>query len=495
MKYSICLVAMREGKKLNKVYLYIGLGLFLMALALIGYFASKKTANLDDFSVGGRSFGPLVIAIVITSTYGSASSYVGLGGLAFSAGWPMMWIWVGCLLGIVLPILLLGPKMRIFSSRLNATTLPDFLGKRYNSKFLRAFAAIGTIVFYIPNMVAQFKGVGVLFETVLDIPFATAVLVFGFVIIIYCAAGGIFAVAWTDTIQGLFMMLIVLALVPISISATGGLAEMNARLTEIGPAMTKMFGNGYTPGLAAYIIVFYCLLQMGQPNIGSRFFAIKNLKDFKKVVIYVLIGSTVMSSMIWGGLAARILYPDIQGDYSIPIIIQNLFPPLLAVAAVVGIMAAMMTTIDSLLHVIATAIGIDLIKNTFNFEITDTQVLKITRISTVLVGFLAMFLTLYYTPEFLSILVFGALAGVGSITVGPVVMGVLDSKTNKTGAIAGAVIGEAVFLFLLVTSSAPIFKTGAITLVLNIVVTMVVSRLAGKPDEEMSELLFPLSEK
>lgn len=477
------------------VIMYIGLGAFLVGMAFIGYFASKKTTSLDNFAVAGRSFGPLLIAIIITSTYGSASSYLGLGGLAFNAGWPMMWIWVGCLWGIILPILFLGPRMRYFSSRLNATTMPDFLGKRYNSKFLRAFVAIGTIAFYTGNMVAQFKGVGVLVGTVLDIDFTIAVIVFGIVITLYCAAGGLFAVGWTDLGQGLFMTVIVLILVPVSIHASGGLAEMNARLQEIGPQMTKMFGNGYTPLLAVFIVVFYCLLQMGQPNIGSRFFALKNVKDFKKVVLYVLAGTVVMSSVCWGGFAARILYPDIAGDYAIPTMIINHFPTILAVIAAVGIMSAMMTTIDGLLHCISTSIGIDLVRDTFKVKLPDKKILMITRLSTIVMGMLAVVFTLYYSPEFLSLLVFGALAGVASITVGPVLVGVFDRKVTKAGAITGAVVGEIVFLILLTTTSYSIFQIGAPCLILNILLTVVVSRFAGKPDEKLNGILFPKEEK
>jgi sodium/pantothenate symporter len=471
--------------------MYIGIGAFLAGMAVIGFFASRKTTSLESFAVAGRSFGPLLIAIIITSTYGSASSYLGVGGLAFKAGWPMMWIWVGCLWGIILPILLLGPKMRMASSALGATTMPDFLGKRYSSKFLRAFVAIGTIAFYTGNMVAQFKGVGVLLGTVLDIDFSVAVIVFGLVITLYCAAGGLFAVGWTDMGQGLFMTLIVLILVPVSIHASGGLAEMNSRLMAIGPEMTKVFGNGYTPLLALFIVVFYSLLQMGQPNIGARFFALKNVKDFKKVVFYVLIGTVIMSSVCWGGFAARILYPDIAGDYAIPTMIMNHFPIILAVIAAVGIMSAMMTTIDGLLHCISTSIGIDLVRDTFRVKLSEKKILLITRLATIFMGTLAIVFTLYYSPEFLSLLVFGALAGVASITVGPIIAGVLDRKVTRAGAITGAVVGEAVFLLLLTTTNLSIFHIGAPCLVLNIFLTVVVSRFVGKPDEDMGKLLFP----
>ena len=126
----------------NTVFMYIGMAAFLITMLVIGLKAGKKTTDLNSFAVAGRTFGPFVIAITITSTYGSASSYLGLAGMGYKSGWPMMWVWIGCMWGIVLPILLLGPKMRMFSEKLNATTMPDFIAKRYNTNFLRTFGLV-----------------------------------------------------------------------------------------------------------------------------------------------------------------------------------------------------------------------------------------------------------------------------------------------------------------------------------------------------------------
>ncbi len=475
----------------NTMLMYVCVSIFLIGMIVIGMRAGKKTTDLNSFAVAERSFGPVVLAITITSTYGSASSYLGLAGMGYASGWPMMWIWIGCMWGIVLPILLLGPKMRIFSEKLGAATMPDYIAKRYNNDFLRTFAAVVTVVFYAANIVAQFRGVGVLIGTAFHISYELAVVIFGLIIIFYCAVGGLYSVGWTDTIQGLFMMLIIIFLVPISINACGGLAEMNERLRAIGPEMTSIFGNGYTPTLAMFIVVFYSLLQMGQPSIGSRFFALKNVKDFKKVLILTLFCTLLMSSVPWAGFAARILFPDIVADYAFPTMINNYFPTIIAVISVIAIMCAMMTTISGLLHSVSTSIGLDLARDTFKVK-DEKVVLMITRASTVIVGLISMGCSVFWYPEFLSMLVFGALAGVGSCTVGPILVGVFDKKANKVGAIAGAVVSELLFCILLIMygSSVSIFYIGTPCLVLNIVLTAVVSRIAGEPDKATVEMLF-----
>lgn len=475
----------------NTIMMYVGMAIFLIVMLIIGLKAGKKTTDLSSFAVAGRSFGPFVLAITITSTYGSASSYLGLAGMAFKSGWPMMWVWIGCMWGIVLPILLLGPKMRIFSEKLGSTTMPDFIAKRYDSNFLRTFAAIVTVVFYTANIVAQFRGVGVLIGTAFNIDYKLAVILFGVIIIFYCAAGGLFAVGWTDTVQGIFMMVIIAFLVPISIHACGGLTAMNERLRAINPSMTSIFGNGYTPLLAVFIVVFYSLLQMGQPNIGSRFFALKNVKDFKKVLILTLFGTLMMSSVPWAGFAARILFPDIVADYSVPTMIVNYFPSIIAVISVIAIMCAMMSTIDSLLHSISTSIGLDIARDTIGIK-DEKKVLRITRLATVVVGLAAMVCALFWYPQLLSMLVFGALAGVGSCTVGPILVGVFDKKANKVGATVGAVVSELLFcsLLLIFGNKISIFYIGTPCLVLNILLTYIVSHVTGKPNTEIVKKLF-----
>lgn len=468
----------------------IGIVVFLSIIAVIGFFAGKKTKTTDDFAVAGRTLGPLVIAITIVSTYGSASSYIGIGGLGYKFGWPAQWIWIGCLPGIVLPILLLGPKMRIFSDKLKAITVPDFLATRYESKFLRVYVALGIIVFYIPMMVAQFKGVGVLFQTILNIPFNYAILIFGTIIVLYCAVGGLFAVAWTDTIQGLFMAAIMLLLVPISISSVGGWNAMNMKLEAISSSMNAIFEPSvYTPTTAVFIVIFYCLLQMGQPFIGSRFFALKDVKSFKNVVFFVIVFTIIASSVIWGGVAARILYPNLSNaDLAVPTLIKNIFPPALASIAVLGILAAMMTTIDALLITVSTAVGYDLYKKVINKNASEKQIFRVTQISTLVAGGIALVFALYKAPAFLSMLVFMALAGVASMVVGPVIVGVYDKRATKEAAEIASVAGTLIFIILI--NKFNVWITGSIAMLSSIALVYGLSRFIGTPSQRVVNVIF-----
>jgi Na+/proline symporter len=246
----------------------------------------------------------------------------------------------------------------------------------------------------------------------------------------------------------------------------------------------------YTPMTAVFIVVFYCLLQMGQPFISSRFFALRDVGSFKRVVLYVIVFTTIISSVIWGGIAARILFPGLKdADLAIPTLIQNVFDPVLAAVAVLGILAAMMTTIDALLITVGTAVGYDLYKKAFNPEATDKQIFRITQGATLVSGGIALVLALYKTPPFLSMLVFMALAGLASAVVGPVLVGVFDAKATRQGAVLSSIIGVLIFVVMML-GKYNVWISGSTAMISGILIALIASRVVGKPPEDVVERLF-----
>src|SRR5699024_8878685 len=289
----------------------VALAFFLAFLLTVGYISSKKTKSTAHFALGSRKIGPLIVAATMIATYGSASSYLGNPGLAYEYGWPMAWIWIGCVIGIVIPILFLGPRMRTISARLNTLTVPDFLGEIYESKFLQLIISLGILVFYTPMMVAQFKGVGVLFSTFFGSSFDWPIIVLGAILIIFSSKGGFVTVAWTDAAQSIFMAALMLFIVPASIYFVGGWSAMNAKLNAIDTALTGIFCPVmYTPVTVFFMLIYYGLWQIGQPYMSIRLFALNDVKSFRKVVIYVIIFTVVISGGMWAGFAGRILFSN-----------------------------------------------------------------------------------------------------------------------------------------------------------------------------------------
>src|SRR5699024_2382754 len=257
-----------EGKPMSTDDLVIIIGLIVLVLVLVtvGAWAARKTKGTEDFALAGRDMGPLLAAATMIATYGSASSYLGNPGLAYEYGWPMAWIWVGCIVGIVAPALFLGPKMRMISVRWDALTIPDILGRVYESRALQLIVAFGIVIFYTPMMVAQLQGVGIVFDVFFEGSFRWAMVVLGLILVALSALGGLHTVAWTDAAQSIFMAAVMIFIVPASIYAVGGWQAMDEKLTELSSSLTAMFDPVmFTPITVGFMMIYYLLWQVGQP--------------------------------------------------------------------------------------------------------------------------------------------------------------------------------------------------------------------------------------
>ncbi|WP_085993352.1 sodium:solute symporter family protein [Oceanobacillus senegalensis] len=467
------------------ITIIVSLSLFLVFLLIVGYVSSKKTKSTADFALASRNMGPLIVAATIIATYGSASSFLGNPGLAYEYGWSMTWIWVGCLIGIVIPILFFGPRMRMISVRLNTLTVPDFLGEIYESRFLQLIMSLGILIFYTPMMVAQFKGVGVLFSAFFGTSFDWPIIVLGAVLIIFSSKGGFVTVAWTDAAQSIFMAVLMIFIVPASIYMVGGWGAMNERLTTIDSTLTGIFDPVmFTPITVIFMLIYYSLWQIGQPYMSIRLFALNDVKSFRKVVIYVILFTVIISGGMWAGYAGRILFPNLdQADAVLPVFVSTYFPTYIGALVVIGVLSAVLTTVSSILHSVGTTVGYDLIQKCFGMKLTDRQSLRISQISTLIIGSIAIVGSLVRTPEFLSILVYGALGGMGSLVVGPIIMAVFDKKATKEGAIVASLLGVVAFSILLLNSN--VWIAGSIGMVISIIGTYVFSRIFGSPSRKL----------
>lgn len=467
----------------------IGLVVLVLLLIAVGAWAARKTKGTEDFALAGRDMGPLLAAATMIATYGSASSYLGNPGLAFEYGWPMAWIWVGCIIGIIAPVLFLGPKMRMVSVRWNALTIPDILGRVYESRALQLIVAFGIVLFYTPMMVAQLQGVGIVFDVFFEGSFQWAVVVLGLILVALSALGGLHTVAWTDAAQSIFMAAVMIFIVPASIYAVGGWQEMDAKLTELSSSLTAMFDPVmFTPITVFFMMIYYTLWQVGQPYMSIRLLAIKDARSFRKLVIYLILFTIIIGGGMWAGYAGRILTPEVTTpDSVLPVFISSYFPVYISALVVVGVMAAVLTTVSSILHSVGTTVAYDIAQKGFNKRLTNKQSLRVSQLSTFVIGVIAIVISLFQQPDFLALLVYAALGGVGSLVVGPFVLALFDRRATKGGSIVGALTGCGVFMILILMDFNS-WVSGAVGMGLSLVVSAVASRFIGAPSATKKEV-------
>lgn len=311
-----------------------------------GSFASR-------YYIGNRTLGGFVLAMTTVATYGSVSSFVGGPGQAWSIGWG--WVYMAAVQVTALFLLygILGKKMMLVSHKTGAVTVIDVIRRRYNSNALAALSALIIVLFFAATMVAQFVGGAKLFASVTGYSYELGLAIFGIVVIVFTAIGGFRGVALTDALCGIVMLLGLVILACGLVNAGGGLEQLLQRAEANNPAIADPLSGGsmpyglyFTQWLLVGIFTF-CLPQSVVRCVGAR--DTKALRD-AMVIGTVVIGFMMILGTSMGVLAAGVLTEPLEAygsvDGIIPTAIASCLPPVLAGVAIVGPIAASISTVS-----------------------------------------------------------------------------------------------------------------------------------------------------
>ena len=249
------------------------------------------------------------------------------------------------------------------------------------------------------------------------------------------------------------MLVISVVLVILSLKAVGGFSGLETKLAEIDPNMLNIvqaessdaqmslsgvFGN----------FVFWCIIFISQPYLCSRFLAIPNVrrKTIGVFLITSLILSSVYNSFYLCGLTGRVLFPDVAADYLTVTMAKEMLPKWAAALMMVGIFAAMMSTATSVLLVVGQAVGRDFYSKTINIKATPEQEVRVTRIAVVVVAAICFIFNFVNPPEFLSVVLYLGLSGIGACIGVPLFSAIISKKSTKEGAVASAVVGPLAYM-------------------------------------------------
>ncbi len=431
------------------IFLIASIGLFVA----LGYVGMTRTKNADDFAVARSSYGPWVLGLAVVATTASGSTFLGIPGLAYSVGFSSLWYPIVYPIGIYMGMLLTAKLVRTVGDKFGNRSIPEFVGQRYDSDFLRVGLAIVSLLlmFYIT---AQLVAAATLFQTMLGVGYITGLLVTAVVLLIYITMGGSHADILTDAIQGLFMLALavgVAVLFFVGAGVEGGAGAVNAAVAEKNQsAGWDTLFNPEDPVTASAWLVFLLFvahLPFGVlPHIGNKFMALNNARQMRTFLMIVIVAGGILPMMGFGGiLGAAILGQNVTPDAVIPTLFTELFPPVLAAFLAVGILSAILSTSDGLVVSISQILANDLYRKTFAGSETPTEVVER---NSLLIGRVGVFLTLagavamsWNPPEFLSILLWIGIGGIVSGMAGPILIGSLWRRANKTGAIASFIVG------------------------------------------------------
>jgi len=427
--------------------------LFLIVIFFIGIWSNRKMASsssfLSDYFLGSRELGGLVLAMTMVATYGSASSFLGGPGAAYSIGLGWVLLAMTQIATGYFVLLILGKKFAIVTRRFRAVTLIDFLKERYKSTPVVLLSALSIIIFLFAAMAAQWVGGAYLIQSLTGITYTSALFIFTVSVLVYVVIGGFRAVAITDTVQGIVMLFGTLILLIAVIIAGGGLSNIFTDLMTENPNLVTPYGqDGQLTGL--YVSSFWILVGVGVvglPQVAVRAMSYRDAKSMHKaLMIGTVVVGFIMLNMHLIGIFARPILPGIEvADQVIPLIALDVLPGWLAGIVLAAPLAAMMSTVDSLLLLVSSSIVKDVYINYIKPEATSNHVKKISMGFTALIGTIA-FLLAINPPELLIYLNLFAFGGLEAAFIWPVVLGLYWKYANKFGAIASMVTGIGAYI-------------------------------------------------
>lgn len=428
---------------------------YLIAVFGLSFYAMRQRSSgtfLSEYFLGSRSMGGFVLAMTLTATYISASSFIGGPGAAYKygLGWvllamiqiPTIWLSLG----------ILGKKFAILARRYNAITLNDMLQARYQNRAVVWIASVSLLVAFVGAIAVQFIGGARLLETAAGIKYETGLLIFGITIALYTAFGGFRASVLNDTMQGMVMLIGTIVLLVGVVHAAGGLGNAVQTLEHIDPKLVSPQGAGdiLTPTFMTSFWVLVCFGVIGLPHTAVRCISYKDSKAVHRgIIIGTIVVAILMLGMHLAGALGRAVIPGLTvPDLVIPTLMMQVLPPWAAGLFLAAPMAAIMSNVNAHLLQASATIVKDLWLSASPAKIRHASRLKRISTTTTLVLGLLMMLAAWRPPEMIIWLNLLAFGGLEAVFLWPLVLGLYWAKANAAGALSGMIVGGVLYAVL-----------------------------------------------
>ena len=453
------------------ICIILAIVVYLVGMIVIGYFHSKSTGSSSDFYLGGRKLGPVVTALSTEASDMSAYLLMGVPGLALFCGVAeASWTAIGLAAGTYLNWLFVARRLRLYSARLDAITVPDFLSRRFRdkTKLIETIGALVIVIFFVPYTASAFVACGKLFNSMFGWDYVPTMIVSAIVIVAYCTLGGFMAASITSLIQALMMSFALIVVLFFGIRTAGGWGAVLENAKSV-PGYLSLFAStsiqtgsaGSYGAIAIVSTLAWGLGYFGMPHVLIHFMAAKDEKQLTAsrriatiwvvislgvAVIIGLVGFAMVNAGAIEGFGSASEAESVIVRTAALMSRNGVFFAIIGGLILAGILAATMSTADVQLLAAASGITHNLLSHVFGIELDDKKNLLIARLGVIAIAIVAIFFALNPNSSIFRVVSF-AWAGFGA-TFGPVMLFALFWKRcNGSGAIAGMIAG-AVTIFL-----------------------------------------------
>ena len=506
----------------------VALVIFAIAMVVIGVVSSKRAGTMDGFLLGGRKMGAWMSAFAYGTSYFSAVIFVGYAGKnGWDIGLAAVWIGVGnALIGCLLAWKLMAKRVRNMTHALKARTMPEFFSERYGSKPMKLFAAVLIFVFLVPYAASVYKGLGTLFSAIFPqagdlIPGVSANMLCMFIVAVltgfYLILGGYVAVALSDFIQGIIMIVgVIILVVAVTLHGNvGGIGQAISSLKNIQPSLVSVTGGSFWRFLLLNILLT-SVGTFGLPQMVHKFYAVKDERAIRRATVVstgfaMIIGC---GAYFFGSMGRLILSNNppltasgaVDYDSIVPTMLMSAFSSglagqILIAVIMVLLLSASMSTLSSVVLSSSTAVSIDFIK-VLRPGFKDKTQMVVTRALCLVFVALSFIFANFNFAIIVSIMSYswGIVSG---CFIGPFLWGLFSKKITKAGAWSGMLAGFITVVsmaviwtasnnpgdiglynaFKLASTESPLFGVSAMGV--SLVVVPLVSLFTKKPDEKL----------
>ena len=484
---------------------------FFAAMVAVGLYCKKNSTDVAGFVLGGRSVGPWLTAFAYGTSYFSAVIFVGYAGqFGWKFGIASTWIGIGnAILGSLLAWVVLGRRTRLMSQHLESATMPEFFGKRYMSPALKIMASIIVFIFLIPYTASLYNGLSRLFSMAFPgIDYSVCVIIMAILTGVYVIAGGYMATAINDFIQGVIMLVGIIAVIGAVLTQNGGFLEALDGLAKVEGSSPGTYNSFFGPdplGLF-FVVILTSLGTWGLPQMVQKFYAIKSEKDIDKgTIISTLFAVVVAGGCYFLGGFGR-LFSDkldvVNGtpsggfDAIIPTMLENL-PNIIIAIVIVLVLSASMSTLSSLVLASSSTLTLDMIKGHVVKNMSEKKQVFIMRVLIVVFIAISAFIALNkdklgYIADMMGIS-WGALAGA---FLAPFLYGLYWKGTTKLSVWVNFIFGAGIMILNMLAR--PLFPVllqspincGVIAMLGGLVIVPVVSLITPKLSAKQLDSMF-----
>ena len=426
------------------VVVLVAYGLVLIAIAL---WSRRESRSVAGYFVAGKQLPSWVIGFSTNTTGESAWLLLGLTGMGYAVGIHALWIVLGEVLGVTLSWVLVALPFKEYTDRYDAITVPDYLEARFRDtrhvfRFVSLIIILSMVTAYTA---AQLTAIGKVFDSFLATGYATGVIIGAVIILYYTSVGGFKAVAYSDLLQGVLMFLGLLILPIVGFVAAGGWGAVMSGIFQENPALLRPmgeFGWSVSGVVSAVGFVGIGFAFLGAPQLLTRFMAARNREEIVKGSLIAVICIIFFDvGAVFAGIAGRHLFPGLADPETILATMSaELFPPIFTGIFLIIVLAASMSTVDSLLILASSAVVLDIMQKVFKPNLSEVQLSLFAKLTTVIIGAVAFAFAIGEARMIFWFVLF-AWSGLASAFTPVVLCSLFWKRTTREGAIAGMIAG------------------------------------------------------